>query len=220
MKKTISILGLVALLVAVAVASVIGTVAFLKDTDQEVNTMVVGNVEIELHESNGAGAVDADYQTWLAKQKLEPGQENAKQVWVENTGVNDAYIRVHVALPAATDGNILILNTAIDPDAAYTTDIGGEAYNVYVFTYADVFAPGEHTGLCLLSVQMSRFVDGSTNADGTITYTNANTTYVSTDGKIPVLVFAEGGQSGGFEDAVSAMNDMFGVPGTYNPWLS
>lgn len=218
MKKILTILGLIALMVAVATGAVLGTLAFLKDTDGEINTMVIGDVEIDLHEGNGQGAVDEAYQQWLAQQKLEPGQTTAKQVWVQNIGMNDAYIRVHVALPATTDGKILTLDTAIPHDATYSTEIDGETYNVYVFVYKNVFAPGESTGLCLLSVSMNRFVDGITNADGTVTYTCDEASYTASDGKIPVLVFAEGGQSGGFDNAVSAMNDMFGVPGTYNPW--
>ena len=49
MKKTIAI---VALVVLVAVASVLGTLAYLTDTKTATNTFTVGNVKIELLESS------------------------------------------------------------------------------------------------------------------------------------------------------------------------
>lgn len=49
MKKTIAI---VALVVLVAVASVLGTLAYLTDTKKVENTFTMGNVQIKLDETN------------------------------------------------------------------------------------------------------------------------------------------------------------------------
>ena len=35
-----------------------------------------------------------------------------------------------------------------------------------------------------------------------------------------IYVVAEGGQIAGFEDAYTALNTQFGVPGTYNPFAA
>ena len=35
-----------------------------------------------------------------------------------------------------------------------------------------------------------------------------------------IYVIAEGAQAAGFDDAYTALNTAFGVPGTYNPWAN
>ena len=91
MKKTIAI---VALVVLVAVASVLGTLAYLTDTRTVENTFTMGDVKIKLDETNvnnpeGDRVTENDYEVY-------PGAVVTKDPIVHNVGANGAYIRATV----------------------------------------------------------------------------------------------------------------------------
>lgn len=91
MKKTIAI---VALVVLVAVASVLGTLAYLTDTKKVDNTFTMGDVHIKLDETNvndpeGDRVTENDYEVY-------PGAIVTKDPIVHNVGANGAYIRATV----------------------------------------------------------------------------------------------------------------------------
>ena len=97
MKKKLIALCLVICLAAVAAIG--GTLAYFTDTDEEVNTFTVGNVEIDLEENFTQNSV------------LVPGKENAvqKEVWIENTGSEEAYVWYEFYIPTildSTDGSV------------------------------------------------------------------------------------------------------------------
>lgn len=88
MKKKIVVLGLAAIL---AVSAIAGTsLAYFTDKDAKTNTFTLGNVDIELNEEE-----------WEEPDAAVPGVEYAKDPIVENTGENDAWIRVDVTLSDA-----------------------------------------------------------------------------------------------------------------------
>lgn len=111
---------------------------------------------------------------------------------------------------------------------AYTTQINNVDYTVWVVTYRTALGAGETTpGAAMTQMYLDWRVD--TN-DGK-TYTKANydangnkltgtmSYTLPTDGKIPVLVVAEGTQAtDNFANAYDALNAAFGKPGTYNPF--
>lgn len=230
-KKLLAVLLAVVMIVSIAISA---TVAYFKDTDKETNVITIGDVTIDLHEDNGLDAADPDYAldedylTWLEGQILLPNTGVEKDVYVENVGSNEAYIRVHVAIPADADnGDIasLVWNdetpstfTVIGP---YTAVVNGVNCNVYVATYNDAIPSGETTADCLTEVAMDEFVDCTRNDDNSITYDLNGATYTSPDGKIPVEVFVEAGQVAGVNatNASEALNIMFGTIGSYNPWV-
>ena len=85
------------MLVAVALCMVAilgfgGTLAYLTDTDNATNVFTVGNVKIELLEEFNA-----------ENAKLLPNIPVTKKVTVKNTGSEEAYVRVHIAIPALLD---------------------------------------------------------------------------------------------------------------------
>jgi predicted ribosomally synthesized peptide with SipW-like signal peptide len=91
MKKTIAI---VALVVLVAVASVLGTMAYLTDTKKVENTFTMGDVRIKLDETDvnnpeGDRVTKNDYEVY-------PGAIVTKDPIVHNVGANGAYIRATV----------------------------------------------------------------------------------------------------------------------------
>lgn len=103
MKKKVLSLCLVLALLALAVAG--ATLAYFTDTDDATNTFTVGNIEIDLIESNlhreNDNATDdmikTDAATYVEDvENILPGQWIPKAPYVVNTGANDAYVRVRV----------------------------------------------------------------------------------------------------------------------------
>ena len=91
MKKTIAIIALVVL---VAVASVLGTMAYLTSTAKVENTFTMGDVKIKLDETDvnnpkGDRVTENDYEVY-------PGAVVTKDPIVHNVGANGAYIRATV----------------------------------------------------------------------------------------------------------------------------
>lgn len=90
MKKVISLLLVMAL---TATAAIGGTVAYLTDRDSEANVFTVGDVSIDLTEDFEQGA------------ELIPGVDIKKEAKITNTGKNDAWVWMTLAVPAALDSD-------------------------------------------------------------------------------------------------------------------
>lgn len=90
MKK--KFLSLTLALGLVATAAIGGTLAYFTDTDQAENVFTTGDVAINLIET-----FDPD------NAKLMPGIDIEKKVNVQNVGSEDAYVRVHIAIPSMLD---------------------------------------------------------------------------------------------------------------------
>lgn len=235
MKKKILSLCLV---IALAVTAIGGaTLAYFTDTDKADNTFTTGNVKIDLIENFG----DNNPQT---PEKLVPCTGSAqngtlqngitKEVSVKNNGTEDAYVRVHIAIPSVLDNgnpdfdagkNTLHFNFSDDSvgegkwdwskttGAPYTGDwnyyettVDGISYNVYVVTYATALKAGETTPE---KAMHQVYLDKNTSNE-------AITSYIETLGADwHILVVAEGAQAAGFTNAYEALNTAFGVPGSY-----
>lgn len=225
-KNKILALSLCTCLAATAVVG--GTLAYFTDTDAETNTFTTGNVEIDLIEE------------FEQDSKLMPGIDVTKKVTVKNTGSEDAYVRVHVAIPSMLDSgsddepqyaaynNTLHFNFSKDSIAEgewnWSTTTDGSNYpgnggdwNSYQTTVDGI----------LYNVYVITYEKAL--ASGNTTSTEAmNKVYLDTKvtnegmteileelGKIKILVAAEGGQSAGFDNAYDALNTQFGTPGDY-----
>ena len=233
MKKKIISLCLVTALAATAVVG--GTMAYFSDTDAQKNTFTTGNVAIDLWEDFGdnddQGIEELIPATGSAQNgTLKNGIE--KEVYVENTGSEDAYVRVHIAIPSVLDdgdpsfdasSNVLHWNFSKDKygngkwnwtkttggtgyDAKnwnyYTTTIGSISYNVYVATYETALKQKETTVNAIHQV----YLDSET--------TNEDITRIkeTLGGNWYIYVAAEGTQADGFDDAYTALNTAFGNP--------
>ena len=75
----------------VAILAVGGTLAYFTSEDSVDNVFTMGNVKIEIEE-----VVDEDTE-------LAPNKKINKDVFVNNIGSKPAYVRVHIAFPAAMD---------------------------------------------------------------------------------------------------------------------
>lgn len=89
MKKKIVALCLVACLAIIAIAG--ASLAYFTAEDTADNIFTMKGIKIELIEDFEQGS------------ELIPGLDINKDVFVKNTGTSDAYVRVHIAIPAALD---------------------------------------------------------------------------------------------------------------------
>ena len=95
MKKKILAICLVAIMAITAIAG--ASLAYLTDRDSAENVFTLGNVEIELNEK-------------FDENQLIPGKKLEKQATITNTGKNDAWVWVTVAIPAVLDNSDASMN--------------------------------------------------------------------------------------------------------------
>lgn len=96
--KNVFLMGLS--FVLVAAIAIGGTLAYLTDRDSEVNTFTVGDVAIDLTEEFEQGA------------ELVPGVRIQKEATITNTGDNDAWVWMTLAVPAVLDDENTALGSA------------------------------------------------------------------------------------------------------------
>lgn len=144
------------------------------------------------------------------KVKLNPGQSYHKMPYVKNTGVNDAYIRIRVMIPADLDTAILnssmYTSTAIN-SGEFTLDYNnsgvlrddGITYNVYTFTRVKPLKADEMT---YWNVWGTVHMDADVTNEELAEFFGADKTYA--DGTFPVRVEADAIQADGFADASAA----------------
>lgn len=240
-KLSISILSLA----LVAILSIGGTIAYLTSEDSDVNVMTMGNVKIEQIEQewNEAGELvdftqakplypyvgelgwtNKDYENG-AYRKFTMENVVDKYVSVKNTGKSDAYVRTIIALEMGDFTYQEFKQIGISTNAEFgaefkfpgawewtddfETTIDGKRYNIMVAVHKDPLAAGETTIPSLLQVYLSKDAnnDDCEKLDG-----NGNGTY-------DILVFSQGVQTNGFDNAKQALNTAFGEITTANhPW--
>lgn len=230
MKKKILAMSLCVVMLAIAIVG--GTLAYFTDTDQKTNTFTTGKVDIAIEENFEENSKLLPATGSAQKGTLKNGV--TKEVAVKNeTGSEDAYVRVHIAFPSILDNgdpsfdagkNVLHFNYA--PESIgdgkwdwskstgapyegdwnyYETTIDGIKYNVYVVTYGTALKAGETTSdKAMHQVYLDSKV---TNDDMTKINTALNNS-------IEIKVFAEGCQAAGFDNAYDALNAAFGTPGS------
>ena len=235
MKKKILALSLAVALLAIVVS---GTLAYFSDTDEVTNTFTVGSVKIEIFENNEATDEDTmEFTKPLTPvvNVADPGRDASyihKAVKVQNTGLNEAYIRTCLAIPTKLVGYLVLdVNTADGWTQVGTATVTGD-YTVYTYDYTSGVEAGNFTPDLLKGVYLASDVDLEEDTNGNLWFvkkTNGVIThrsdfmahektasgYVSTT--VNVLVASQAIQTQGFnEGATSALNTGFGT-GT-NPW--
>lgn len=153
-KKKIISLCLVVCLLATAIG---GTLAYFTDTDSEKNTFTVGNVDIEVSETNKINGVDV---TGNAFEKVMPGSVITKTPVVTNNSSEDAYVRVVVR---ATNQEELyaLLEKYSETDVFVGWDF--EFDKVGGMRYTSTRTPGTKDGVTLIAVDEGISSHGSGN---------------------------------------------------------
>lgn len=241
MKKKALSVALVFALIAIMVGS---SLAYFTDADQVSNTFTIGSVLIDIWENDEA--TDDEVVEFndpllpvvnLQDVTQDPGY-TAKVVKVENTGSNDAYVRVHIAIPTQLVGYLYLdLNETgwiRQPDTTAKKD--GVDYTVFTYDHETAVKPNEFTGELLKGAYLHSTVDikdnpatpsadlefCTPNGDGTYTFSgfaaHSKVTEGYTSNTVNILVAAQAIQTQSFETvgATSALNSGFGA-GT-NPW--
>ena len=154
-KKKIISLCLVVCLLATAIG---GTLAYFTDTDNQVkNTFTVGNVSIDLTETNKINGVEV---TGNAFENVMPGTEITKTAVVTNNSSEDAYVRVVVR---ATNQEELyaLLEKYSETDVFVGWDF--EFDKVGGMRYTSTRTPGTVDGVELIAVDEGICSHGSGN---------------------------------------------------------
>lgn len=89
MKKKIIAFALIACLAVMAIAG--ASLAYFTAEDSADNVFTMKGIKVEINEEFEQGS------------ELLPGLDINKDVYVKNTGTTDAYVRVHIAIPAVLD---------------------------------------------------------------------------------------------------------------------
>ena len=233
LNKKITTLSLVATLAATTIIG--GTMAYFTDTDNADNVFTTGNVAIELIEDFEQRSKLIPATGSAQEGTLENGVK--KEVSVKNIGTEDAYVRVHIAIPDVLDNgnpefdasnNVLHFNYANDSIGVgkwdwsktagapyegdwnyYEKNIDGIDYNIYVVTYGSELSYGDETPEKAMH---------QVYLDSKVTNKDIEDIKTILGDEWEIKVVAEGTQAAGFDDAYEALNTAFGVPGTYNPW--
>ena len=230
MKKILAL----CLVVILAVTAVTGaTLAYFSDTDAQKNTFTTGNVTIDLWEDFGDNDEEGIEELIPATGSAQAGTlKNGieKEVYVTNTGSEDVYVRVHIAIPTILDDgdpsfdaseNVLHFNyntenvaeglwnwsNSVDGTTGnnwnfYTTNINDVEYNVYVVTYETALKQNDTTVNAIHQVYLD---SETTNKDITDIKAAIGDEWF-------IYVAAEGTQAEGFADAYEALNTAFGDP--------
>ena len=207
-KRKVVSLALVVALIAILVAS--GSLAYFTGQDSEVNVFTVGDVSIDVVET------DKDGNPFEDNQVIIPHRDIEKVAKVQNTGTDAAYIRAVVALDSDLAGmlDFSFPNAGGSPDHWTKQTYVDEASNVtyYYFDLGGTLAAGAESLPFLNQVTMKDDVtrDGKS---GLLTYTEGNNHYEYTqDGTFGVTVFAYAVQALGQKSFDGAMTGAGFVP--------
>lgn len=221
--KNRKLLLIVSLVLALTM-SLGGTLAYLQDSDADVNVMTLGSVTITQNEQErnaddelvpftpnkpampAVGPVEwaekgvevngVEYKVFTDKLKNVVD----KIVTVTNTGKSDAYVRTIVAIeaPEGDPNDLIHMNyntTGVSISEPYVVVIDDVKYAAFVFTYADALGAGDTSAPSLVQL----FLDSKTT----------NTDVAKFGDAWEVLVLSQAVQADGFADATTALDTAF-----------
>ena len=228
MKKKVLTVALVVALIAIMVS---GTLAYFTDNDEVTNTeigaLVVGDT-LQM----------SDVLLPVVGPNPEVTTDNygQKQVTVANTGKNDAYVQVFVAVPKVLeDAGVLKFMKNYPDSESYNwvggdtvvgtmTDANGIVCNIYKFAYSKLLAVGTTTDseaieyvylTSATDLNVIRDAQGNVTAAYLIDANGIELRAVNVVDGIPVYVYAQAIQAEGFSDYNQALTAGFGDT---NPW--
>lgn len=214
MKKKILTLALVIALIAIMVG---GSLAYFTAEDEVTNTFTIGSVKIQIEE------IFDDPETMIPvvqKNENDPNYVN-KDAFVTNTGANDAYVQMFVAIPAALDkaGAFIVVDdnlndwtARVNVGTATFTEDPGVTYNVYKYVYNKKLAPTESTSNVITAAYLAPELDYD-HESGKYTMDGVTISDYTPGKTISIYVAAQAIQAEGFDSIDSALSN-FGT----HPW--
>lgn len=129
MKKKILVLCLCVILATIAM--VFGTMAYFADTaSANTATVTVGSVRIKWADDTGENFFKPEESI-----KLMPGVSQTDTLVVENTGKNDAYIRIHIMFADSSIASLFDITFGDNGNAISLTEIEGTGSQSRGYTY-------------------------------------------------------------------------------------
>lgn len=215
MKKKVLSIALVMALFAIMVG---GTLAYFTAEDEVTNTFTIGSVKIEVVEDfeepeTMIPVVNAD--------ESDPNYIN-KDARVLNTGDNDAYVQMYVAIPKALDdvGAFIVVPAQEGgwddvPTFVGTAEIEqGVVFNVYRYRYAGSLAPDDETPNAITAAYLAPQLDYDHEAERFVMNGVTINDYIPGE-TINIYVAAQAIQADGFSDYESALNNF-----ATHPWAN
>jgi len=206
MKRTVLIAVVMVLALSMAIS---GTIAYLTDTDSDVNVMTLGNVNIEQLENgkaengfeNGQPLYPAYYEDAWENTPVKNGAIQ-KEVNVKNIGSSEAYVRTLIAFEAGELSKAdfdKYIHTAWATQPTWIDDgaitVKGVKYYVAYVDY-DVVAAGAETADSLQKIVMDKTATNEIVAEFGDTY--------------EVLVLTQAIQTNNFDNKATAWTQGFG----------
>lgn len=146
MKRKLLVLSVAAICLAIIAA---GTLAYFNAEDKAHNVITTGGINIAVQE----WADEEKTQPFEDKEGIMPGNVVTKIVEVENTGANEAWVRVkfsvNIALAGDGEADPSLIHLAINDEKWID---GGDGY----YYYSEPLAPGETTSEALSSVSFDK----------------------------------------------------------------
>ena len=224
MKKKIISLCLVIALIAIAITG--ATLAYFTDTEADVNTMTTGNVKIDQTETDENG------DEW-EPEDIIPEVPVIKNVNVENTGNQDAYVRTLIAYedtwdlaaftylgfwctPDQVDEYAVIPSNGVDDWLQFKVTVNGaqsgkvydEAiYTVLVYNYGGELLKAGESADSLHQVKLNNDATNEWSEYAAGAYNEVG----SDLGTYDVVVLTQAVQAGSFTSAEEALNAGFGA---------
>lgn len=162
---------LIGCLLTALVVSLTGTLAYLTDTDSDVNVMTLGNVDI-VQTENGEEGFHQSQPLYPAYYEGEPDASAngavEKRVNVQNVGESDAYIRTVFAFEAGElskeefEANLHLLWNVDEAELNWVAEkvtIRDEQYYLAWYAYPDAVNAGTEAGETLMGVVMDKGAD-------------------------------------------------------------
>ena len=210
-KKKILTVTLVIALLAIAVVG--GSLAWFTAEDEATNTFTVGSVKIDLKEE--FEAPEAMLPIGDPSTLADDPNYIRKEAWVENTGKNDAYVQILVAVPKELDdlGAFHYVEANTDKWDAVgfigTTTIDSKDYNVYRYCYNTILASGSKTENVIEAAYLDHQVNYNPET-GKFVMNGTETPNYGPESTIDVYVVAQAVQAEGFDTYTAALDSAFG----------
>lgn len=216
---------LIGCLLTALVVSLTGTLAYLTDTDSDVNVMTLGNVDI-VQTENGEEGFHQSQPLYPAYYEGEPdaSAEGAveKRVNVQNVGESDAYIRTVFAFEAGElskeefEANLHLLWNVDEAELNWVAEkvtIRDEQYFLAWYAYPDAVNAGTEAGETLLGIVMDKGADSDVmNKLGDKDYKILVVTQAVQTANLDALYASEG--------AAGVLDTAFGeLSATSHPWM-
>ena len=226
-KKLLSVMLIIALL---AIAVVGGSLAWFTDEDEVTNVFTVGSVEVKINEDFKS----LETMLPIVNDRAPASDPNyvKKVVTIENTGKNDAFLRTWIAVPKELASDYLVLDLNLDRASGWheVPRLGnlvvGE-YRLYCYYNENALEPNDETPALLKGVYLKPHTDVQVNPKNGVLefciWNNQKNAYDFSDfpaydseRPVEVVVITQAVQAEGFNNALEALNQAFGMPSQIN----